>query len=173
MKLPGATHLVVLARHLGTRIETFIIEKLENWLGLKFNRQKTRIVKLRSTEERLEFLGYQLGLAPDLRTRQHCYWRLEPSAKALRRELDKLKDMTAIQDGRQPLPELIGKLNRHLKGWANYYRFGHPRIAYRKVNCYVRTRLYRHCDGAASELGDLPEAVTTYYCFQQLGLIYL
>ena len=105
MKLPGATHLVVLARHLGTRIETFIIEKLENWLGLKFNRQKTRIVKLRSTEERLEFLGYQLGLAPDLRTRQHCYWRLEPSAKALRRELDKLKDMTAIQHGQQPLPE--------------------------------------------------------------------
>jgi RNA-directed DNA polymerase len=103
-----ADDFVVLARHVGTRIETFITEKLENWLGLKINRPKTRIVKLRTKDERIEFLGYQIGLAPDLHTREHCYWRLEPSAKALRRELDKLRDMTAARYGAKPLPELIG-----------------------------------------------------------------
>jgi RNA-directed DNA polymerase len=85
-----ADDFVVLARHVGTRIENFITQKLESWLGLKINRHKTRIVKLRSKDQRLEFLGYQIGLAADLQTRQHYYWRLEPSAKALRRELDKL-----------------------------------------------------------------------------------
>ena len=67
--------------------DPFITDTLEHWLGLKINREKTRIVKLSSKDQRLECLGYQIGLAPDLKTRQHYYWRLEPSAKALRREL--------------------------------------------------------------------------------------
>jgi RNA-directed DNA polymerase len=164
---------VVLARYLSPPIETFITEKLENWLGLKINRQKTRIVKLRKNEERLEFLGYQIGLAPDQRTRQHCYWRLEPSAKALRRELDKLRDMTAARHGSKPLPELIGELNRHLKGWANYYRLGHPRAAFRKVNGYVRRRLERHLRRRSQRPWKAPDDLTVYQYFHKLGLIYL
>lgn len=168
-----ADDFVVLARHVGTRIETFITEKLEKWLGLKINRQKTRIVKLRTKDERLEFLGYQIGLAADLRTRQHYYWRLEPSAKALRRELDKLRDMTAARYGAKPLPELIGELNRHLKGWANYYRLGHPRVTLRKLNCYVRRRLKRHLRRCSQRPWKAPADLTVYQYFQKLGLIYL
>jgi RNA-directed DNA polymerase len=168
-----ADDFVVLARHLGTPIETFITEKLENWLGLKINRQKTRIVKLRTEDERLEFLGYQIGLAADLRTRQHCYWRLEPSATALRRELDKVRDMTSARYGAKSLPELIGELNRHLKGWANYYRFGHPRVALRKVNQYVRRRLKRHLRRRSQRPWKAPTDLTLYQYFQKLGLIYL
>jgi len=168
-----ADDFVVLARHVGTRIETFITEKLENWLGLKINRQKTRIVKLRPKGERLEFLGYQIGLAPDLCTRQHYYWRLEPSAKALRRELDKLRDMTSARYGAKPLPELIGELNRHLKGWVNYYRLGHPRVTLRKVNRYVRRRLKRHLRRRSQRPWKAPVDLTVYRYFQKLGLIYL
>ena len=168
-----ADDFVVLARHVGTRIETFISQKLEEWLGLKINRQKTRIVKLRTPEERLEFLGYQIGLAPDLRTRGHCYWRLEPSAKALRRELDKLRDMTSARYGAKPLPELIGELNRHLKGWANYYRLGHPRVTLRTVNRYVRRRLERHLRRRSQRPWKPPADLTAYQYFHKLGLIYL
>ena len=168
-----ADDFVVLARHIGTRIETFTTEKLEQWLGLKINRQKTRIIKLRTKDERLEFLGYQIGLAPDLCTRQHCYWRLEPSAKALRRELDKLRDMTSARYGAKPLPELIGELNRHLKGWANYYRLGHPRVTLRKVNHYVRRRLKRHLRRRSQRPWKAPADLTLHQYFHKLGLIYL
>jgi RNA-directed DNA polymerase len=168
-----ADDFVVLARHVGTRIETFITEKLESWLGLKINRQKTRVVRLRSKDQRLEFLGYQIALAPDLETRQHYYWRLEPSAKALRRELDKLRDMTAIRHGGTPLPELIGRLNRHLKGWANYYRLGHPRVTFRKVNWYVRRRLYRLLRRRSQRPWKTPKDLSVYQYFRQMGLIYL
>jgi RNA-directed DNA polymerase len=164
---------VVLARHIGTRIETFITEKLESWLGLKINRQKARNVKLHSKDQRLEFLGYQIGLAPDLRTRQHYYWRLEPSAKALRRELDKLRDMTAARYGATLLPELIGPLNRHLKGWANYYRLGHPRATFRKLNWYVQRRLYRHLRRRSQRPWKTPDDLTVYQYFRQLGLLSL
>jgi len=70
-----ADDFVVLARHAGTRIETFITDTLEGWAGLKINRQKTRIVKLSAKDQRLEFLGYQIGLAPDLKTRSGASWR--------------------------------------------------------------------------------------------------
>ena len=168
-----ADDFVVLARHVGTRIENFITHKLENWLGLKINRQKTRVVKLRSKDQRLEFLGYQIGLAADLQTRQHYYWRLEPSAKALRRELDKLRDMTAARHGATPLPELIARLNRHLKGWANYYRLGHPRVTLRRVNRYVRQRLHRHLRRRSQRRWKAPADLTPYQYFARLGLLYL
>ena len=43
-----------------------------------------------------------------------------------------------------PLPRLIADVNRHLRGWANYFSFGYPRMAYRHINRYVRARLTRH-----------------------------
>lgn len=168
-----ADDFVVLARHVGTRIETFITDTLEGWLGLKINRQKTRIVKLSSKDQRLEFLGYQIGLAPDLKTRQHYYWRLEPSAKALRRELDKLRDMTAVRYSGIPLPELIGQLNLHLKGWANYYRLGHPRVTFQKVNWYVRRRVSRLLRRRSQRPWKKPQEFTLNEYLRQLGLIYL
>lgn len=168
-----ADDFVVLARYVGTRIETFISQKLEEWLELKINRQKTRIVKLRTAQERLEFLGYQVGLAPDLRTRRHCYWRLEPSAKALRRELDTLRDLTSARYCAKPLPKLIAELNLHLKGWANYYRLGYPRATFREVNRYIRRRLQRHLRRRSQRPWKPPPGLAAYQYLKQLGLIYL
>ena len=50
---------VVLARYLSKDLEQFIEEKIEVWLGLKINREKTRIMDLRKRAEKLEFLGYE------------------------------------------------------------------------------------------------------------------
>jgi RNA-directed DNA polymerase len=84
---------------------------------LKLNREKTRIVNLRRSQERLEFLGYQIGLAPVRDDRRRRYWRMEPSHKAMEREVARIWQMTSRQQGWKPLPELIGELNRHLKGY--------------------------------------------------------
>jgi hypothetical protein len=42
--------------------------------------------------------------------------------------------LTAPKHGWKPLPELIGALNWHLKGWATYYRLGQPRKAFQRLN---------------------------------------
>ncbi len=39
-------------------LEALIEEKLEVWMGLKLNREKTRVVELREEGASLEFLGY-------------------------------------------------------------------------------------------------------------------
>jgi hypothetical protein len=45
----------------------------------ELNREKTRIVNLRRNRKRLEFLGYQIGLAPVRADRSRHYWRMEPA----------------------------------------------------------------------------------------------
>ena len=44
----------------------FIETKLEGWMGLKINREKTRIVKLREAGASLDFLGYTFRYDRDL-----------------------------------------------------------------------------------------------------------
>jgi hypothetical protein len=44
----------------------------------------------------------------------------------------------------KPISTLIGELNRHLKGGANYFSYGYPTGVYREIDWYVRSRLIRH-----------------------------
>ena len=67
-----------------------------------------------------------------------------PSEKALKRKRAKLHDMTASRQCFKPIPQVIGETNRHLKGWANYFSVGYPRLALREINTYVRDRLVQH-----------------------------
>lgn len=85
-----------------------------------------------------------------------------PSKKALQRERDKLKQMTDKRSCFKPIPNLIMGLNRHLNGWANYYRFGYPRDAFRQINSFTRQRPFRP-----------PAGKSFYQHFQDMRLIYL
>ena len=79
--------------------------------------------------------------------------------------------MTAVQRSSIALPELIGQLNRHLKGWANYYRLGHPRAVFRTINRYVRRRLQRQLQRRSQRPWKKPKELTVYQYFHKLGLI--
>ena len=53
-----ADDFVVLARFQGTRLTGWIESKLEDWLGLEINREKTRVVQLKEAGASLDFLGF-------------------------------------------------------------------------------------------------------------------
>ena len=44
----------------------------------------------------------------------------------------------------KPIPVLVGELNRHLKGWANYFSYGYPTGVYCEIDRYIRDRLIQH-----------------------------
>ena len=142
-------------------------------MGLEINREKTRVVDLKESGASLDFLGYTFRWDRDLKGREQCYLNVCPSKKALVREREKLHAMTDAHQCSKPIPELIGELNRHLRGWANYFSYGYPRAAFRKINWYVLDRLTQHVRRRSQRPFRPPEGVTYYEQFRRMGLVSL
>jgi len=165
-----ADDFVVLARFQGSRLKEWIESKLEGWLGLEINREKTRVVNLKEEGARLHFLGFTFRYHEDLDGRGWRYLNVRPSENALKKERAKLHEMTDHRQSCKPIPDLIEELNRHLKGWKNYFNFGYPRVAFREVNSYIRERLTQHLRRRSQRPFRPPEGVTFYQQLQRLGL---
>ena len=168
-----ADDFVVLARYIDHRISGWIEYKVEDWMGLMINREKTRIVNLRDSSASLDFLGYTFRYDRDLKGRDRKYLNVLPSKKALAAERVTLREMTSARMCYKPIPQLIAEINEHLRGWANYFSQGYPRGAYRHINQYVRQRLCIHLRRRSQRPWHPPDGVSAYQQLQRLGLLYL
>jgi RNA-directed DNA polymerase len=170
-----ADDFVIMARFISPRIRNFVESLLEGRFGLRINREKTRVVKLHrdDTGESLDFLGYTFRYERDRHGRPHHYLNMQPSKKALARERDKLREMTGPEMCFKPITTMIEEINRHLKGWSNYFAHGYPRTAFRQINAYVRERLTRHLQRRSQRPYRPPKGVTWYAQLERLGLTYL
>ena len=155
------------------RIAAFIESKLEQWMRLEINREKTRIVDLRQAGTSVDFLGYTFRYDRDQHGHAHRYLNMIPSKKALKKERAKLREMTSSRYCFKPIPILIQELNRNLQGWAAYFRVGYPRRAYDNLNYYVQRRLRLHLDRRSQRGYRAPANVSLYDHLRQLGLRYL
>jgi RNA-directed DNA polymerase len=166
-----ADDFVVMARYQGPQLVAWVEKKLEDWLGLKINRTKTRIVNLNEAGTHLDFLGYQFRYDRDRYGRGHRYLHWGPSAKAVKRELAVLTEKTSHRQGLKPIDLLITQLNRHLKGWLNYFSLGYPRHAFRTIGHHVRSRMVRHLRRRSQRSYRKPEESTWYRELADLGLL--
>jgi RNA-directed DNA polymerase len=168
-----ADDFVVLARFVEGRITGWIESKIEGWMGLEINREKTRVVDLGKEGESLDFLGYTFRFDRDLRGRDRRYLNQFPSRKAMAREREKLRQMTGPSMCYKPIPRMIGEINEHLRGWANYFGQGYPRKAFREINHSVRDRLCCHLSRRSQRPWHPPKGTTHYEQLKKMGLIYL
>jgi RNA-directed DNA polymerase len=168
-----ADDFVILARYQGQRLADWVEERVESWLDLRLNREKTRIVDLREVGSSLDFLGFTFRFANDLYGRGRRYVRVCPSEKSLARERERLRELTSPCLNYKSLEQVVGGLNRHLEGWANYFRFGHPRVAFRKVNWFVNCRMYRHLAHRSQRKYRPAAGMSVYAHLQQKGLVRL
>ena len=168
-----ADDFVVLARYQGSGLQRYIEERIESWLGLEINRDKTKIVDLGVARTSFDFLGYTFRYDRDLRGRPLRYLNVTPSSKALQAEREKLRGMVGCHQSHVPIPELVTGINRHLSGWARYYSFGYPRKALRAINRHVRRRLIGHLRRRSQRPFRPPKGRSYYGHLKQLGLIYL
>jgi len=168
-----ADDFVVLARYTGSRIGAYIESKIETWLGLELNRDKTKVVDLRRPGASFDFLGFTFRYDRDLKGRGFRYLNVFPSAKALQAQRQRLRTMVSTRQSHVPVPHLIQGINRQLRGWANYFSFGYPRKAKRAMNWYVRSRLTQHLRRRSQRPFRPPRGRSFYQHLKQLGLIYL
>ena len=168
-----ADDFVVMARYQGKNLVSFIEEKLEGWMGLQINREKTKIIEMTEPGESLDFLGYTFRYYQDLYGQDKKYLNLTASKKSLLKERECLRQMTGRSMCFKPLPQMIAELNRHLSGWANYFKLGYPRMAYRQINSYVRYRLALHLRRRSQRPFHPPDGVSLYEHLKRMGLVYL
>jgi len=165
---------VVLARYQTQRLTGWIEGKLESWMDLEINREKTRVVRLREAGETLDFLGFTFRFDRSLyRQWKKRYLNVFPSEKSLARERDKLRELTARRKGCMPLPRMIGEVSRHLTGWGNYFNYGYPRKAFREINSFLGLRLIVHLKRRSQRPFRPPKGRSIHEHLVSLGLVTL
>lgn len=165
-----ADDFVILARYQGNQLIDWVEKQLEGRFELTVNREKTRVVNLNEPAASVDFLGFTFRYDRDLHGGPHRYLNVFPSKKSQARARDKLRELTRSQRCFMPIPVMIAETNRWLHSWANYFRHGYPRVAFRHINWFTQQRLIRHLQ-RRSQRPSRPPAGTTYYThLQTLGL---
>jgi hypothetical protein len=139
-------------------------------LKLTVNEKKTKTCRV--PEESFDFLGYTFGRCYSMRTGR-AYLGTRPSAKGIHTLCDSISEQTARRYTRLDAEELVGRLNRQLRGWANYFQLGPVSKAYRAVDSHVTKRLRQWLCGKHKVPGAGTSRFPSDYLYQTLGLVRL
>jgi len=169
-----ADDFVILARYVGTRITRWVEGTVEDWMGLRVNREKTSVIDLKQPGAKLDFLGYSLCYKRSNYDTGQPYLSIEPSAKACAREREAVRGIVNGHRTHVPLADMIETLNRQLAGWKNYFNRFHRGLHFAKMNRFVCHRVVRHLMRRSQRPFRPPEGETWYgLAYKRLGLLRL
>jgi RNA-directed DNA polymerase len=117
-----------------------VMRAMMSRLKLTVNETKTKLCRV--PDETFDFLGYTFGCCYSPRTGR-AFIGTTPMRKKVRRLYDNLREDTSRRTTLLDEEEVVRRLNRKLRGWANYFKLGPVSKAYRAVDTYVTHRLRR------------------------------
>lgn len=139
-------------------------------LKLTVNEAKTKLCRV--PEETFDFLGYTFGWCYSPQTGR-AYLGTRPAKKKVRKLCESLGEQTSRRFLLLEAEEIVARLNRQLRGWANYFCLGSVSQAYRAVDSYVTNRLRRWLCKKHKVPGAGTSRFPDEYLYHELGLIRL
>jgi len=136
-------------------------------LKLTVNETKTRLCRL--PDGAFDFLGYTLGRNYDRRTGQP-YLGPRPSRKKIDRLCHEISELTKRGTTWLEVEAQIGRINRKLRGWSNYFRVGTVSRAYRNIDSHVRYRVRQWLCAKFKVPGQGKARYPDEYLYRELGL---
>ena len=113
-------------------------------LGLEPKAAKTRIVQLAVGGEGVDFLGFhhRLVRSDGRRSGKHIVFLARwPANKAMQHARDRIRELTDRSLLLLPVKVIVDRVNRFVRGWAAYFRFGNSTHHFAKILDYRRMRL--------------------------------
>jgi len=112
-------------------------------MGLELKQAKTRIVHLREGGEGVDFLGFhhRYVRGHTARSRHLTFLVRWPSRQAMGHARQRIREITARSRLRVPVEEIVRDLNRFLRGWAGYFRYGNSAQFFDKITLHALRRL--------------------------------
>jgi RNA-directed DNA polymerase len=113
-------------------------------LGLRPKPEKTRIVQLVERQPGFDFLGFHHRLVrsrPRRGAGGYVFLARWPSQRAVQHARDRIRFLTMRARLVAPVEQVVGELNRFLRGWAGFFRYGNSAWAFDKVRSYALMRL--------------------------------
>ena len=114
------------------------VNRLMERLKLPVNARKTQC--LRCPENPIEFLGYRIGWN-NRPTDGSRYIGTRPSKASVQNICRRISEQTDRRYVGWSTEEVVGRLNRMMSGWANYFTLGQVSPAYRAVDRHATRRL--------------------------------
>ena len=143
-------------------------------LGLEPKQAKTRIVHLREGGEGLDFLGFHHRHVRMTGPRRHIHFLARwPSREAMQRARDRIRELTLRKRLRDPVGEVVQDINKYLRGWGGYFRYGHSALHFNRISNYAFRRLALFVAKRHQRKAGYGLSVVAYWSPDRLGLISL
>ena len=114
-------------------------------LGLEPKEAKTRIVHLQVDGAGFDFLGFHHRLVRVTSRRNHrrsvTFLARWPADRAMRHARDRIRELTRRSRLLLPVEVIVDEVNRFLRGWAAYFRYGNSAVRFEKIMHHVWTRV--------------------------------
>lgn len=146
------------------------MRKMMETLRLTVNDDKTHLCEL--PRERFDFLGYTFERCYSHKT-GGAYLGTRPSKKSIKRMVDSISEETSRRRTCLEAETVVGRLNRKLTGWANYFSLGPVGKSYRAIDAHAKRRLRQWLCKKHKVPGKGEARYPDQYLREKLGLVNL